>query len=139
MNVSVWLETYQWSILIVGLTAMLSIVQLLAFDFMAIKQRHPPGHPVTNDHNSLLFRLSRAHANMNETMGAMILLFLFVLFTSADPRWVNGLMGFYFICRLLHMVFYYAGQAALRGVVFGISLLALIGLFVVGIMAWLAA
>ena len=137
MNITVWLEPYQLSILILGLSGALSLLQLLCFDFMAIKLRHTPGHPVENNHNNLLFRLSRAHANTNETLGALILLFLFALFTAADPLWVNGLMIAYFLCRLLHMLCYYAGWSTSRGVVFAISLLSMIGLFIVGLQSWL--
>ncbi len=129
------LVNYQSSVLILGLTGALSLVQLLLFDLMAIKLKHPPGYPIESSHKNLLFRLSRAHANTNETMGAMILLFLFSVFSSADPAWVNSLMIGYFAARVMHMVCYYASWAALRGVVFGLSLLCLIGLFIVGLMA----
>ncbi len=132
-----WLEPYQWSVLWLGLTGALSLLQLLAFDFMAIKLKHPPGHPIEASHSNLLFRLSRAHANTNETMGAMIVLFLFALFTAADSDWVNRFMAAYFVTRVGHMICYYAGWSALRGVVFGLSLLALLGLFVLGLMSWL--
>lgn len=137
-EVNMWLEPYQASILIIGLTGALSLLQLILFDFMAIKLKHQPGHPVENDHRSLLFRLSRAHANTNETMGVLILLFLFVLFTAANPLWVNGLMMAYFVSRVLHMIFYYAGWSFMRGLVFGGSLLSMIGLFVFGLIAWLS-
>ncbi len=137
MNMTLWLEPYQGSILILGLTGALSLLQLLCFDFMAIKLRHTPGHPVENNHGNLLFRLSRAHANTNETLGALILLFLFALLTAADPVWVNRLMVGYFLSRVLHMLFYYIGWSFLRGVVFALSLLSMIGLFVIGLLSWL--
>ena len=137
MNVTMWLEPYHNSILILGLTGALSLLQLLLFDLMAIKLKHTPGHPVENNHRNILFRLSRAHANTNETMGALILLFLFTLFTNADPLWVNRLMGAYFLSRVAHMFFYYLGWSMWRGIVFGLSLLSMIGLFVIGLLAWL--
>jgi len=126
---------YRWSVLVLGLTGSLSLLQLLLFDLMAIKLKHPPGFPIESSHKNLLFRLSRAHANTNETMGVMILGFLFAALSSADPKWVNSLMMTYFVSRAMHMICYYAGWSALRGVVFGLSLITLIGLFVVGFMS----
>ena len=131
------LVDYQWSILILGLTGALSLLQLLIFDLMAIKRKHPPGHPIESSHNNLLFRLSRAHANTNETMGVLILLFLFAALSAADPIWVNRLMIGYFACRVAHMICYYLAWPTLRGLVFGLSLLSLIGLFIMGLMAYL--
>lgn len=133
---SEWLGSYEISILILGLTGALSLLQLLAFDVMAIKLKHPPGYPIESSHKNLLFRLFRAHANTNETLGAMILLFLFALFSQADPTWVNRLMLAYFCSRILHMIFYYAAKPLLRGIVFGVSIISLLGLFLVGIMTW---
>jgi uncharacterized MAPEG superfamily protein len=130
------LAAYQSSILVLGLTGALSLLQLLVFDITAIKLKHPPGYPIESSHKNMLFRFSRAHANTNETMGVMILLFLFTVFTAADPIWVNRLMAAYFLSRFLHMVCYYAAWSTLRGVVFGVSLLSLIGLFVLGMLAW---
>lgn len=130
------IQPYQWSVLFLGLTGALSIVQLLVFDWMAIRLKHPPGYPIEHNHQNLLFRVSRAHANTNETMGAMILLFIFVLFSGGDARWTNSLMGLYLSCRVLHMVCYYAGWSLFRGVVFGFSLLALASLFVLGLISW---
>ncbi len=126
---------YQWSVLVLGLTGVLSLLQLLIFDLTAIKLKHPPGYPIESSHKNLLFRLSRAHANTNETMGVMILMFLFTVFSAADPVWVNNLMIGYFATRVLHMICYYADWKAMRGVVFGLSLLSLIGLFIVGLIS----
>ncbi|MGJ8662743.1 MAG: MAPEG family protein [Marinicella sp.] len=128
---------YQWSVLVLGLTGALSLLQLLIFDFMAIKLKHPPGFPIESSHKNVLFRLSRAHANTNETLGAMIVMFLFAAFSSADPTWVNNLMISYLLTRVLHMICYYAAWSTLRGVVFGLSILSLIGLFVIGLMAYI--
>ena len=130
------LESYHWSVLCLGLTGALSLVQLLIFDLMAIKLKHPPGHPIEANHNNPLFRLSRAHANTNETIGALILVCLFAMFSGANAQWVNICMGVYLIARLGHMLCYYAGWSTLRGVVFGISLLPMFGLFILGLLAW---
>ena len=129
---------YQWSVLVLGLTAALSLVQLLVFDLMAIKLKHPPGYPIESSHKSLLFRLSRAHANTNETMGVMILLFLFASLSAADPTWVNRLMLGYFVTRLMHMLCYYMAWPAMRGLVFGVSVLILMSLFILGLLAFMA-
>ncbi len=130
-----WLMPYEISIIVLGLTGALSLLQLLAFDFMAIKLKHPPGYPIESSHKNLLFRLSRAHANTNETLGAMIVLFLFALLSLADPVWVNRLMLGYFSMRVIHMLSYYANWKALRGIVFGLSVLFLFGLFFLGMAA----
>lgn len=134
---SEWLSPYETSILILGLTGALSLLQLLAFDVMAIKLKHPPGYPIESSHKNLLFRLSRAHANTNETLGAMILLFLFAVMSQANPTWVNLLMLVYFCSRVLHMLFYYAAKPTLRGIVFGVSIISLLGLFILGVVSWL--
>lgn len=127
---------YPLAVLVLGLTAALSLLQLLAFDVMAIKLKHPPGYPIESSHQNLLFRLSRAHANTNETMGVMILLFLFAVLTAADPLWINRLMLVYWVARVLHMVCYYLGWSTARGYIFGLSLLSLLGLLVLGLMAY---
>jgi len=130
------LLNYPLAVLVLGLTAALSLIQLLVFDAMAIKLKHPPGYPIESSHKNLLFRLSRAHANTYETMGVMILLFLFVVFSAADPTWVNRLMLAYWVARVLHMVCYYLAWSTARAIMFGLSIMALLGLLVIGLVAY---
>ncbi|WP_223787121.1 MAPEG family protein [Marinicella meishanensis] len=130
------LLSYPTAVLVLGMTAALSLFQLLLFDAMAIKLKHPPGYPIESSHKNLLFRLSRAHANTNETMGVMILLFLFAVLSAADPLWVNRLMLAYLVTRVLHMVCYYLAWSTARAVMFSLSIVSLLGLLVVGMLAY---
>ena len=131
-----WLIEYDWTVLSFGLIGGLLLVQVLVSDVISIGAKHPPGAPVTADHSSLLFRVHRAHANTNETLAGFVVLTLFALVTRANPEWLNGLAMTYIGARVAHMTCYYANLKSLRSVAFGISLVALFGILVAGLMAW---
>ena len=109
----------------------------LAVDVVGIRAKHGPGAPVAADHNNLLFRVTRAHANTNESIGVFILVLLFGMATSAAPAWINGLAWVYVAGRVGHMLCYYVNLKMARSVVFVVSLVALIGILVVGVAAWI--
>ena len=131
-----WLIGYDWTVLSFGLIGGLLLVQVLVSDVISIRAKHPPGAPVPMDHSSLLFRVHRAHANTNETLAGFVLLTLFALAAKANPEWLNGLAMTYIGARLAHMTCYYANLKLLRSVAFGISLVALVGILVAGLLAW---
>jgi uncharacterized MAPEG superfamily protein len=131
-----YIEPYKVTVLIMGLTGLVSLIQLLIVDFAAIKLKHTPGFPVLSDHSSFLFRASRAHADTNETIGAFILLSCFGVLSSGSAAWLNGFAIAYFVGRILHMCCYYGGLSIARSASFAVSLVGLTGMFVIGLAPW---
>ena len=87
------------------------------------------------DHDDLLFRASRAHANTTESVGAVILIAFFAIATGASPGVSNSLLAGFVACRVVHMVAYYSDLRVLRSVAFGLGVLALLGLLGAGVAA----
>jgi uncharacterized MAPEG superfamily protein len=137
MNMQAWLLPYVPTILAMGATGALLLVQILVVDVASMKSKHPPGTPVAADQKNFLFRATRAHANTNESIAAFILLALFGLLSAASPGWLNLLCWVYVAARVGHMLCYYAGQGLLRSISFGISLAALVLILVVDMLAWM--
>ena len=119
-----------------GSTGGLLLVQLLVLDVAGLKARHRPGTPVEPDHGNFLFRASRAHGNTNESIAAFILLGLFGVLSAAPAGWLNTLSWVYVLARIAHMLCYYANVQLLRSLSFGVGLAALLGMLVVGVLAW---
>lgn len=130
------LVPYESTVWALGMTGALFFFQLLVADFAGIKAGHRPGTPVAVDHAAFHFRATRVHANTNESIAVFILLALFGVLSGASPGWLNALSWVYVVARLAHMVCYYAGLQIPRSVAFGVSLLALFGMLVVGVLAW---
>lgn len=131
-----WVEQYQISVLIFGLTGLMLFIQLLVADVVGIKTGHIPGTIVEQSHGNVMFRVSRVFANSNESVGIFIIFLLFAFLMSANATWVNASAVVYFLGRLGHMMFYYANLKTLRSVAFGVSLLGLFGIFVSGLLRW---
>lgn len=125
---------YGPAILALGAAGALVLVQVLVADVAGVRAGHVPGAPVLADHGSFLFRAVRAHANTNETLGAFLALTVFAMLTAASPAWVNGLACTWVASRVAHSAFYWADLRTLRSVAFGISLLALVAMLVVGLL-----
>lgn len=131
------ITTYHFTIYIMGIMGFLLLVQLIIADLAGIKSGHQAGYPIPPDRNNFLFRAARAHANTNESISTFILFAITGMLSSANPFWLNVLSISYFLCRIAHMLFYYSNQKALRSTVFGISLVALLGMFITTLTAWL--
>lgn len=131
-----WLVPYAPTVWAMGMSGALLLIQLLVVDLAGIKARHRPGTPVEADHGEFLFRATRAHANTNESIAAFTLLALFCVLSAASPGWLNALSWVYVAARVAHMVCYYAGFQLPRSVAFGVGLVALFGMLVVGVAAW---
>ena len=131
-----WLVPYAPTIWATGAMGGLLLIQLLVVDLAGIKAHHRPGTPVQVDHNNFLFRVTRAHANTNESIAGFVLLALFAVLSAASAGWLNTLSWAYVLARVAHMLFYYAGLQLLRSVAFGASLAALFGMLIVGLSAW---
>ena len=131
-----WLLPFAPTVLALGTVGALLLVQLLVADLIGIKAGHQPGVPVESDHDNLLFRASRAHANTNESIASFVLLALFGIFTTASPAWVNGLSWLYVSARLGHMSCYYLDLRLARSACFGVAVFALLGMFANGVNAF---
>lgn len=129
-------DPYGITILVAGLTGLLLLIQLFVADVAAIKSKHTPGYPIESDHESFLFRATRAHANTNESVAALILFVIFGIFSSASPLYLNIFSVVYLVGRIAHMCCYYANLKLLRSIAFGLGLIGLIGMFVVGLISW---
>lgn len=123
--------TYMPSFVALVAMAFLYILQILIADFAGIYRKHPPGSPVAADHNDFHFRAVRAHANTNESIAAFLMLFVVGILVSASANSFNICAGFYVLMRALYTGFYYLGWQKLRSTVFGLSLVALVGMLVV--------
>ena len=129
-----WLTPYQLTLLALGLSALLFVLQILVVDLAGIRAKHKPGHPVVPD-GSFHFRASRAHANTNESYGLFLALVVFGIAVQAQPAWLNGAALVYLLGRLGHMLCYYANLSLARSIAFGVALVGLIGMLGAGLLA----
>lgn len=130
------LEPYKMTILMLGLSGFLLLVQLLVADVVGIFRRQIPGYPVNSDHDDLLFRAARAHANNNESIAVFVLFAAFGIASGASPETLNAFSLTYFLGRLAHTIFYYSGLSKLRSMSFGLSVVGLLGMFTVSVIQW---
>ena len=121
-----------WGFLYIG---GLLLVQLLVADVVGLTGGHTPGSAVTTSHESFHFRATRAHANTNESVASYLLLSLSGIGVGVEPQWLNLLSLAYCISRTFHMCFYWIGWGTLRSLSFIVSLLALFGLLVAGVVS----
>ncbi|PIB16785.1 MAPEG family protein [Vibrio rotiferianus] len=127
---------YSPTIVAIGLTGFVFLVQLLVLDVLGLAQRHTPGHPIEADHESFLFRASRSLHNSNESVGIYILFVMFALLSSASADMLNIAVWVYLTGRVLHMLFYYINLKILRSIAFVISLIGLGAIFILGAINW---
>jgi len=132
-----YIVNFETTILMIGLVGLLQFTQLLVADVSAIKSKKIPGFPTKPDHNSFVFSSERAFLNTSESVTIFLMFACFSILSSADPGWLNSLSVIYALSRLFHMFFYYFGIQLARSAVFAISLLALAGMFIVGVAEWL--
>jgi len=132
-----YLVNYETTILVFGLIGLMQLVQLLVADVSAIRAGKTPGFSTGPDHGSFVFRAERAFMNTNESVTIFLLFAGFSIMSSANPGWLNSLSVAYGVSRLMHMLFYYFDVKLARSAVFVVSLFALAGMFIVGLMQWL--
>jgi len=128
---------YNVTILVLGLTGFVFLVQLAIVDVVAIRVKQVPGFSIEQNHSNFLFRSHRVLANSNESVGILILFALFSILSTANPAWLNGSALLYLAGRIAHMVFYYLDLKVLRSVAFAISFVGLLGMFGAGLFRWL--
>lgn len=129
------LANYHGWVLSLGALSVLMITQFLILDFISIRLKQVPGMPITDGHDSLLFRAARVHANSNESLPSFLLISAFAIAVQANPEWLNALSIVFVIARVGHMVFYYMNYSVLRSISFGIGLVAMIGILAAGLVA----
>lgn len=132
-----FLPEYKFSVLVLGLTGVLFLLQLLVLDIAGIKARQIPGYAIQASHSSFLFRASRALANSNESAAILLLLLLFALLSQADAWWTNLGALVYLAGRVGHMICYYANIKLARSLAFGVSLIGLLIIAIAGLGRWL--
>ncbi len=125
--------SYETTTMSLGALALLLLVQVFIADIVGIRSRHVPGTPVNARHDDPLFRASRVVGNTNESIAIFIVLFIFCLLSGADPDYTGYLAWAYVVSRAAYAACYYANQQIARSVVFGVSLLSLVGLLITGL------
>ncbi len=128
---------YEDTILAMGCMAVLMFIQLIVADVVGIKAKHSPGSAVPSDHDNSLFRASRTMANTNESIAIFILSVLFCIYSNASPVYTAYAAWGFVTARAAYALCYYGNVQLLRSLVFGISLLFLLALLVIGIIVWL--
>ena len=132
------LSSYPYLVAAFGSLAFIMLAQLLVADIVGIRSKHIPGTSVVDDHKSLLFRVGRTVANTNESIAIFILASAFCVACSASPFATGICAWVYVIARLLYALCYYMDWRLMRSVIFGISLLALGALVIIGTLGFLA-
>ena len=132
-----FIAPYQTTVLVLGLSGFLFWCQLLIADIAGIKAKHTPGFSVEQNHEQFLFRSSRVIANSNESVGVLILVCSFAILSSANPAVLNGFACAYLVGRVGHMLCYYANLKLLRSVIFAVSFVSLLGMFITGFLGWI--
>ena len=128
------IETYSTSIAALGAVTALMLLQLVVADVVGIVNKHVPGSKIPDDHDNLLFRAARTVANTNESIGIFICALLFCFLSNASPDYTAHASWAYFCFRAIYAFCYYANIPTLRSVSFGLSLLSLLGLMLVGLL-----
>lgn len=123
---------YESTILSLGVLATLLFIQLIVADVIGIKSKHLPGGSIRPDHNNLLFRATRTVANTNESIAIFILAVLFCMYAAANPTHTAYASWGFVAARAAYAVCYYADIRIARSIMFGLSLLFLIALIVIG-------
>lgn len=123
---------FQQVLTAMGAMAFLMLIQILVVDVLGIRAKHVPGTPVDASHDSLMFRASRTVANTNESIAVFILAVMFCVFSGASPIYTAYAAWGFVASRALYAICYYSNLKLLRSSVFGISLLILFALLVVG-------
>ena len=127
------LGEFQVMVAALGTMASLMLVQILVADVLAIRAKQVPGTPVKADHDSVLFRATRVVENTNENIAVFILAVIFCVLSEASPLYTAYVAWGYVLSRFLYSLCYYLNLQILRSIVFGVSLVLLIALLLIGV------
>jgi len=108
------------------------LIQLVISDATGILRKHVPGTKIADDHNDLLFRVSRTVTNTNESIAIFVCALLFCVLSGASPELTAYAAWSYVSFRVAYAAFYYLNLQSLRSISFGCSALALFALLLVG-------
>jgi uncharacterized MAPEG superfamily protein len=125
-------QTYEYTTFALGAMALLMLLQLLVADVAGMKSKHTPGASINTDHSNFLFRASRTVANTNESIAVFVLATTFCILSNASPTYTAYAAWGFIAARALYALFYYLNLQILRSVIFGVSLLSLAALLVIG-------
>lgn len=128
------LQTYSSSIATLAVIAGTMLVQLVVADATGILRKHVPGTKVSDDHNDLLFRVSRTVANTNESIAIFVCALLFCILSGASPEFTAYAAWAYVCSRIAYAFAYYSDLRLLRSICFGLSALALFALLLIGVL-----
>jgi len=128
------LEEFQLVVAALGGMALLMLIQILVVDILGIRNKHVPGTPVDANHNSLFFRAGRTVANTNESIAVFILAVFFCVLAEASSLLTAYAAWGFVVSRIMYAAFYYSNLKLLRSTVFGISLLFIFALLVIGLL-----
>jgi len=129
------LQTYSSSIATLAAIASIMLVQLLIADTTSILRKQVPGTKVNDDHNDLLFRVTRTVANTNETIAIFVCVLLFCILSGASPTFTAYAAWSYISFRAAYAICYYTNLQTLRSICFGLSALSLLALLLVGVLS----
>lgn len=124
---------YESTIMAMGVMAGLMLLQLLIADAVGIKAKHSPGSAVVANHDDFLFRATRTVANTNESIAIFLLASLFCILAHANPAYTATAAWGFVVARAVYAACYYFDFRLLRSVIFGLSLLFLAALLVIGV------
>ena len=127
--------TYPGTVLAWLLAGVLVLIQLLVADVAGLRAGKAPGVPVAGGHDQFLFRATRAFDNTRESLGLFVLFTLVCVAGGAEAPWVNGLALAWVGARAAHALCYWCDWRSARSIAFIVSLIALGGLAVLGLLA----
>ena len=122
---------YHQTGLAMGLAAALLLLQVLVADVAGVLAKHTPGEMPAVDHSKFHFRSTRAFSNMNETIAVFILFALIGILSGANAVWLSRFAWVYLLARSAYAICYWMNWKLARSVMFGFSVLGLIGLGIV--------
>lgn len=126
---------YGSTIIALGVALIVMLLQLVVVDVVSIMRKHTPGTAVPGDHDDTLFRVTRTVGNTNESVAIFLGGVLFCVLSDASPLYTSYAAWAYTITRTAYAVCYYANLQTMRSLCFGLSMLALTALVVVGFSA----
>ncbi|CAA0093157.1 Uncharacterised protein [Halioglobus japonicus] len=129
------LQAYQGTISAMGAMSLLLFCQLLVADAVGIRSGHIPGAAIATDHDNLLFRVTRTVANSNESIAIFILAVVFCIFAKASPQYTGYAAWGFVMSRAAYALCYYFNIKLLRSIIFGVALICLAALMVLGFLA----
>ena len=132
MKIAAFLDQYALAVSALGAIGLLMLLQLVVADVVSIRRRQVPGAPVPADHSDSLFRVTRTVANTNESIAVFLVAWLYAVFSGASPALAGYAAWAYVAARVVYALCYYGNRPTLRSISFGLALLSIAALLLVG-------